>query len=74
MIGFNFWTDERTESNLEFWASTELDEIPVFVRGGAVIPSFESMQYVGEKETPKIYLHVYYVNGENKSQFYLDAG
>jgi len=71
---FNFWTDERAESNLEFWASTGLDEIPVFVRGGAVIPSFESQQYVGEIERPQIYLHVYYINGENKSQFYLDEG
>lgn len=71
---FNFWTDEKAESNLEFWAQTELDEIPVFVRGGAVIPSFESQQYVGEKEKPQIYLHIYYINGENKSQFYLDEG
>ncbi len=73
-IWFNFWTDEEAESNLEFWAATELDEIPVFVRGGAVIPSFESQQYVGEKETPQVYLHVYYINGENTSQFYLDEG
>ncbi|MFK8009898.1 MAG: glycoside hydrolase family 31 protein [Saprospiraceae bacterium] len=71
---FNFWTDEKAESNLEFWAPTGIDEIPVFVRGGAVIPSFESQQYVGEKEKPQIYLHVYYINGENKSQFYLDEG
>lgn len=71
---FNFWTDEQTPSNLEFWASTELDEIPVFVRAGAVIPSFESMQYVGEKKRPQIYLHLYYIKGENNSQFYLDEG
>jgi alpha-glucosidase len=71
---FNFWTDEKAESNLEFWAATGLDEIPVYVRGGAVIPSFESQQYVGEIEKPQIYLHVYYINGENKSEFYLDEG
>jgi alpha-glucosidase len=70
----NFWTDEKAESNLEFWAPTGLDEIPVFVRGGAVIPTFESQQYVGEKETPQIYLHVYYIDGKNTSEFYLDAG
>ena len=70
----NYWTDEKTESNLEFWTETKLDEIPLYIRSGAVLPFYEIQQYVGEKEIPQTTLHIYYVNGENKSQFYMDEG
>ena len=71
---YNFWDDKKTVSNVEFWAETAIDEIPVFVRAGAVIPTYEVQQYVGEKEIPQVFLHIYYINGENNSQFYMDEG
>ena len=71
---FNFWTDERQESNMEFWAETAIDEIPVFIRAGAVLPTYPPQQFVGEIETPQVNLNVYYLNGEQTSGLYLDAG
>lgn len=71
---YDFWTDKPMASGMEFWADTEIDEIPVFIRAGAVLPIFPLQQYVGEVENPQICLHVYYINGEQQSQLYLDAG
>jgi len=71
---YHFWTDKKMETNLEFWIETGLDEIPLFVRGGAVIPMYEVQQYVGEKENPQTFIHIYYLNGEKESQFYMDEG
>ena len=71
---YDFWNDSEKESNLEFWAETALDEIPLFVRAGAVVPMWEVQQYIGEKEDPQTFIHVYYINGEKDSQFYMDEG
>ncbi len=71
---YNFWNDKPMTSRMEFWAETAIDEIPIFIRAGAVLPLFPVQQYVGEIEQPEISLHIYYINGEQLSQLYLDAG
>ncbi|MEM6967206.1 MAG: glycoside hydrolase family 31 protein [Bacteroidota bacterium] len=73
-VWYNYWDDVKTESNLEFWAETAIDEIPIYVKGGAVVPMFESQEYVGQKVIPDTTLHIYYINGENESTYYMDAG
>ncbi len=71
---YNFWTDEAMEANLEFWAETAIDEIPLFIKGGTAFPMYEVQQYVDEKENPETFIHIYYINGEKTSQFYMDEG
>ena len=71
---FDFWTNKKMTSHTEFWAEVELDQIPLFVRAGAIIPTYPVQQFVGEIEKPQITLQTYYINGEYESQVYLDAG
>ena len=71
---YDFWTDKPMSPRMEFWVETEIDEIPIFIRAGAVLPTFPVQQYVGEIENPQIRLQTYYKNGEQESQLYLDAG
>ncbi|RMG81003.1 MAG: DUF4968 domain-containing protein [Bacteroidetes bacterium] len=71
---YNFWTDERIEGGREVWVDAPLDQIPMFIRAGAVLPLYPVMQYVGEKPVEQLTLHIYYKNGEETSLLYEDKG
>ncbi|MEG2102362.1 MAG: glycoside hydrolase family 31 protein [Flavobacterium sp.] len=70
---YNYWTNEFSVGGREVWIDTKFDEIPVFVKAGAVIPKYPVQQYVGELEFYEITLDVYYKNGKEKSVVYEDA-
>ncbi|MGB4960418.1 MAG: glycoside hydrolase family 31 protein [Saprospiraceae bacterium] len=71
---YHFWTNALFEGGKEITADAPLEEIPVYIREGAVIPFFPMMQYVGEKPIDQLTLHVYH-GGENvNSYLYEDAG
>lgn len=69
---FNYWTDEQKSGKQEIIIDTPLDQIPLFVRAGAIIPMQPVMQYVDEFEYDTLVLHVY--KGAAKSQLYEDDG
>ncbi|QHL89337.1 DUF4968 domain-containing protein [Nibribacter ruber] len=71
---YDFWTDKVFFGKQEFWASAPLDQIPMFVRAGAVIPFYPVQQYVGEKEITELTLHVYYSANTCQSVLYEDGG
>lgn len=73
-VWYNFWTDQPMNSRMEFWAETAIDEIPVYIKAGAVLPMFPLQQYVDEIKNPPITLNVYFINGMQESQLYSDAG
>ncbi|MNE51984.1 hypothetical protein D3C80_1466380 [compost metagenome] len=52
---------------------TQYDEIPVFVKAGAIIPKYPVQQYVGELEFDELTLDIYYKEGKEKSVVYEDA-
>ena len=51
----------------------DLGKVPLFVRAGAIIPHFPTMQYVGEHDINEVTLKVYYGSGIVSSKFYSDA-
>ena len=55
------------------WVDSKFDEIPVFVKAGAIIPKYPVQQYVGELEFDELTLDVYYKEGKEKSVVYEDA-
>lgn len=71
------WYCYRSEKPIlgeqEIWTDTALDEIPMYIRAGAVIPTAPVMQYSSEKKIEQLSLHVYYKNGKESSQLYADA-
>ncbi|MDP5198733.1 glycoside hydrolase family 31 protein [Flavobacterium sp. DG2-3] len=70
---YNYWTNELFIGGREIWIDTKFDEIPVFVKAGAVIPKYPVQQYVGELEFDELTLDVYYNNGKEQSAVYEDA-
>jgi alpha-glucosidase len=71
---YNFWTSEVLDGKQEVFVEAPLDQIPVFIRAGAVLPQFPLMQYVGEISFDSMPLHVYYKKGKYISELYEDAG
>ena len=47
---YNYFTGELIEGGSEKWVEADLDEMPLFVKEGAMIPTYPVQQYVGEKE------------------------
>ena len=70
---YNYWTGEFIEGQREAWIACEYDQIPIFVKEGAVIPKYPVQQYVGEKDFDEISLDVYFKNGKEKSVLYEDS-
>ncbi|WP_281233366.1 glycoside hydrolase family 31 protein [Flavobacterium gelatinilyticum] len=70
---YNYWTNELFTGGREIWIDTKFDEIPLFVKAGAIIPKYPVQQYVGEFEFDELTLDVYYKNGKEKSAVYEDA-
>jgi alpha-glucosidase len=48
-IWYDFWTDKQYSGGKMISADAPLDTVPMFVRGGAIIPMWPEMNYVGEK-------------------------
>lgn len=70
---YNYWTNEFIIGGREVWVDTKFDEIPVFVKAGAIIPKYPVQQYVGELEFDELTLDIYYKKGKEKSVVYEDA-
>ena len=72
----DYWTDQRHDGNNEVWVKTPLDQLPLFVRSGAVLPMGPSQLYVGEKPEAPLALHAYLPPGPEVvlSRVYEDAG
>ncbi len=70
---FNFWTNERHEGPLPIVVDTPLDFCPILVRGGAIIPMRDVVQYSDEKSIDPLILSVY-PSGTSKVQYYEDDG
>lgn len=72
-IWYNYWTNEQVRGGKEIWVDTKFDQIPIFVKAGAVIPKYPVQQYVGELDFEELTLDVYYKEGKEKSVVYEDA-
>jgi alpha-glucosidase len=71
---YHNWDDQYHAGSRELRISAPLRQIPLFIREGAVVPTWPQMQYVGEKQVKEITLHVYYKEGDESSNLYLDDG
>ncbi|KGE16161.1 glycoside hydrolase family 31 protein [Sphingobacterium deserti] len=58
----------------EHQIDTPLEKMPIFVRAGSVIPEYPVMQYTGEKNIDCLRLNVYYGEGRQDSDVYIDHG
>jgi len=71
---YNYWTNKVFEGGKEILAEAPLEQIPLYIREGAVIPFYPVMQYVGEKQVDQLTIKVYYGGESLNSYLYEDSG
>jgi alpha-glucosidase len=71
---YHNWDDRYFKGSQEVEVPSPLKQIPLFIREGAVIPTWPQMQYVGEKVIREVTLHIYYKEGNETSWMYMDDG
>ena len=69
---YNFWTGQVCSG--ELFVNTMPDQIPFFVKEGAVLPVYPVRQWTAEKPVDELTLYVYYKNGLETSHLYEDKG
>ncbi len=73
---YSLWNDTPAPAaGEEVWVSTPLNRIPVFVRGGHLIPRWPVQQYVGQLQQPHITYDLWWApDCQATSYHYEDAG
>jgi alpha-glucosidase len=74
-IWYDYWTNKKYAGGTMLRVDAPLETVPMFVRGGAIVPLGPQMNYVGEKPFDPITLAVYPDdNGSASSTLYEDDG
>ncbi|HEU4555984.1 MAG TPA: glycoside hydrolase family 31 protein [Chitinophaga sp.] len=71
---YYFFNDTLYEGGQSVTIPTPLEEMPLFVKAGAVVPNYPKIQYVDEKQIDQMILNVYYSDQATRSVLYEDAG
>jgi alpha-glucosidase len=58
-IWYDFWTNKKYNGGTMIRADAPLESVPMFVRGGAIIPMGPDMKYVGERPFDPITFAIY---------------
>jgi len=58
-VWFDYWTDKRYQGNQTITLATQLDRLPVMVRGGSFIPMVKPVQSTDDYTTQTLSLHYY---------------
>lgn len=72
-VWFDYWTDRRYTGPAHIEVEAPLERIPLFVRGGAIIPSQQDMQHTDQAPIDPLTLDVY-PDGTSSRQYYEDDG
>lgn len=64
-VWYDFWTNEKINGGQEIVKSTTIDEIPLYIKAGSIIPFGPQVQYATEKKWDNLEIRVYPgANGE----------
>ena len=58
-VWYDFWTNRQYRGGQNVTVTSSLNRVPMFVRGGSIVPLGPEMQYVGEHSWDNIELRVY---------------
>src|ERR1035437_1257049 len=62
---YDFWTNEKINGGQEIAKATTIDEIPLYIKAGSIIPFGPQVQYATEKKWDNLEISVYSgTNGE----------
>jgi alpha-glucosidase len=68
---FNYWTNQKYEGKAYHHVVAPLDTLPIFVKGGSIIPMQPEMRYTGEKPVDVITLDIF-PDGDSSYDLYED--
>ncbi|MGO9272589.1 MAG: glycoside hydrolase family 31 protein [Terriglobia bacterium] len=72
-IWYDFWTDHRYTGPAEIEVAAPMERIPLFVRGGAIVPSQQDMQYTDQAPIDPLTFDIY-PEATSSRQYYEDDG
>ena len=72
-VWYDFWTDHRYTGPMRIEAAAPMERMPLFVRGGAIIPSQQDMQYSDQAPIDPLTFDVY-PDGTSSRPYYEDDG
>jgi alpha-glucosidase len=70
---FDFWSDRAYDGGQSIIVRAPLDRIPLFVRGGAIIPTQQLVQYTGQASIDPLTFEIY-PDGDSAREYYEDDG
>lgn len=70
---YDFWSSRRYAGPVEIQVDAPLDRIPLFVRGGAMIPEQQVVEYADQAPIDPLTLEVF-PQGESSRDYYEDDG
>ena len=70
---FNFWNDRFYDGKQTVRVNAPLGRIPLFVRGGAIVPTQQVVQYTGQAPIDPLTFLIY-PDGNSSSEYYEDDG
>ncbi len=56
---FDFWTNETYKGGQEITKTTTIDEIPLYIKSGSIIPFGPKVQYATEKKWDNLEIRIY---------------
>ena len=72
-VWYDFWTERRAPGQQSLSVEAPLERIPIFVRGGAIVPSQQLTQFAGEAAIDPLIFDIY-PEGTSTAQYYEDDG
>jgi alpha-glucosidase len=72
---FDYWTGKAVQGGTTLHADAPLETVPLYVRGGAIVPMGPEMKYVGEKTGGPVTFAIYPdAKGHAEASLYEDDG
>lgn len=69
---FDYWTGEKHEGGKYFIQDAPIDFCPIYIKAGSIIPTYDVVQYTGEKKYDTLRLIV--TPGEGEYEHFQDNG
>ena len=74
-VWYDYWTNKKYVGGKMISLDAPLDTVPMFVRAGAIIPTWPDLKYVGEKPADPITFNIYLdEKGSASATLYEDDG
>ena len=70
----HYWTEKVFDGNREILIDAPLEQLPVFVSEGAILPMQSVVQHANEKPLDKLIIHVYEGSQKTTFEYYEDDG